>query len=517
MNVSEIFIRKPIATSLLMLAIAVFGILSYQALPVSDLPNVDFPTITVSASLPGANPETMANSVATPLERQFTSIAGVDSMISTNSLGNTSVTLQFDLNRDIDGAEVDVQTAIAACMPLLPPGMPNPPSFRKSNPGDSPILMLALTSPTLPMSKLNDYAETTIGQRISQVSGVAQVNTWGASKYAVRVQVDPDRLAAQKIGLNEVEQALQSWNVNLPTGTLYGSHTAFTVRATGQLMNAAEFRGLIVAWRNRTPVRLEQVANVEDSVEDDKNASMYYDKKGSRKAISLMVMKQPGANTIQTIDEVKRLLPVIQAQLPPAVQVKIRSDRSKTIRESFHDIQVTMIVTMALVILVIFLFLRNVSATLIPAMALPFSIVGTFGVMYVLDYSLDNLSLMAIILSVGFVVDDAIVMLENIVRHLERGEGAMESAFRGSREISFTIVSMTVSLAAVFIPVLFMSGLLGRLFREFAVTICVAILISGIVSITLTPMLCSRFLKHTKEPNWLKLHRTILRCHAPRL
>ena len=504
MNVSEIFIRKPIATSLLMLAIAVFGVLSYNALPVSDLPNVDFPTLTVSASLPGANPETMANSVATPLERQFTSIAGLDSMVSMNSLGSSSITLQFDLSRDIDGAEVDVETAIAACMPLLPAGMPNPPSFRKSNPGDYPILMFALSSPTLPMSKLNEYAQLNISQRISQVSGVAQVNVWGAAKYAVRVQVDPDKLAAQRIGLNEVDQALQAWNVNMPTGTLYGPHTAYTVQATGQLFDAASFRQVVIAWRNGTPVRLEQVANVIDGVEDDKNASMYYDKMGSRKAINLMVMKQPGANTIQTTDEIKRLLPVIQAQLPPSISLKIRSDRSKTIRESFHDIQVTMIITMVLVILVIFLFLRNTSATLIPAMALPFSIVGTFAVMYLLNYSLDNLSLMALILSVGFVVDDAIVMLENIVRHMERGEGAMESAFRGSREISFTIVSMTVSLAAVFIPVLFMAGLLGRLFREFAVTICVAILISGVVSITLTPMLCSLILRHSKGPNWLE-------------
>jgi len=502
MNVSEIFIRKPIATSLLMLAIAVFGVLSYSALPVSDLPNVDFPTLTITASLPGANPDTMASSVATPLERQFTSIAGLDSMISRNSLGSSEITLQFDLSRDMDGAEVDVETAIAACMPLLPPGMPNSPSFRKNNPGDFPILMLALSSPTLPLSTLDEYAETNIGQRISQVTGVAQVHTWGASKYAVRVQVDPDKLAAQKLGLNEIDQALQLWNVNMPTGTLYGPHRAFTVQATGQLFNAAAFQQIVVAYRNGSPVRLRDVANVIDSVEDDKNLSLFYDKSGSRRAISLMVMKQPGANTIQVIDDVKKLLPSIEAQLPPSVQVKIRSDRSKTIRAAFHDIQITMLATIGLVILVIFLFLRNTSATMIPAMALPFSIVGTFAVMYLLDYSLDNLSLMALILSVGFVVDDAIVMLENIVRHMERGEGPMESAFRGSREISFTIVSMTVSLAAVFIPVLFMAGLLGRLFREFAVTICVAILISGAVSITLTPMLCSRFLRHgSSKPN----------------
>jgi HAE1 family hydrophobic/amphiphilic exporter-1 len=504
MNVSEFFIRKPIATSLLMLAIAVFGVLSYQGLSVSDLPNVDFPSITVSASLPGANPETMANSVATPLERQFTSIAGVDSMISTNSMSSSMITLQFDLGRDIDGAAVDVQTAIAACMPLLPPGMPNPPSFRKSNPGDFPILMLALSSPTLPLTTLDEYAETTIAQRISQVPGVAQVHAWGAAKFAVRVQVDPEKLASAQVGLNEVDQALQAWNVNVPTGTLHGPHYAFPIQATGQLFNAEGFRGITVAWRNGRPLRLDQVANVIDSVEDDKNASMYYDKAGERAAINLMVMKQPGANTIETNDAIKRLLPSLQAQVPPSVQLRIRSDRAKTIREAFRDIKITMLVTMGLVILVIFLFLRNTSATMIPAMALPFSIVGTFAAMYLLNYSLDNLSLMALILSVGFVVDDAIVMLENVVRHMERGEGPMESAFRGSREISFTIVSMTISLAAVFIPVLFMAGLLGRLFREFAVTICAAILISGLVSITLTPMLCSRILRHTTKPNWLQ-------------
>ena len=504
MNFSEVFIRRPIATSLLMLAIALFGVLSYQALPVSDLPNVDFPSLSVSASLPGANPETMASSVATPLERQFTSIAGLDSMVSVNSLGSSQITLQFDLTRDIDGAEVDVETAIAACTPLLPPGMPNPPSFRKSNPADYPVMMIAVSSPTLPMWKLDEAAETTIAQRISQVSGVSQVMVWGSSKFAVRVQVDPEKLAANKIGLNEVETALQNWNVNIPTGTLYGPYQAYNVQATGQLMNADGFRSAVVAWRNGVPVRLGQVANVIDSVEEDKNTSMFFDKTGSRHAINLMVMKQPGANTIETTDQIKKLLPTLQAQVPPSVQLKIRSDRSKTIREAFHDIKITMAATMILVILVIFLFLRNASATMIPAMALPFSIVGTFAVMYLLNYSLDNYSLMALILCVGFVVDDAIVMLENVVRHLERGEGAMESAFRGSREISFTIVSMTISLAAVFIPVLFMSGLLGRLFREFAVTICVAILISGVVSITLTPMLCSRILRHTARPNWLQ-------------
>jgi HAE1 family hydrophobic/amphiphilic exporter-1 len=438
----------------------------------------------------------MANSVATPLERQFTSIAGLDSMVSVSSMGSTSITLQFALDREVDGAEVDVETAIAECMPLLPPGMPYPPSFHRSNPADYPILMLAVTSTTLPLWKLDEYAETTIAQRISMVSGVGQVSVWGTAKYAVHVQVDPDRLAAQRIGLNEVDQALQGWNVNIPTGTLNGRNRAYTVQASGQLMDAAGYRPMVVAWRNGAPVRLEHIANVIDSVEDERNLSMYYNREGGKRSISLMVMKQPGANTVETNNEIKRLLPFFQAQLPPSVQLIVRSDRAKTIREAFRDIQITMLATLAVVILVIFLFLRNGSATMIPAMALPFSIVGTFGVMYVLNFSLNNLSLMALLLSVGFVVDDAIVMLENIVRHMERGEGQMEAAYRGSREIGFTIVSMTTALAAVFIPVLFMGGLLGRLFREFAVTISAAILISGMVSITLTPMLCSRFLRH---------------------
>lgn len=502
MNVSEIFIRKPIATSLLMLAIALFGVLAYRALPVSDLPNVDFPTLTVSASLPGADPETMANSVATPLERQFTSIAGLDSMVSVNGTGSSSITMQFDLSREIDGASVDVETAIAEALPLLPPGIPAPPSFHKSNPADFPILMLALSSEAMPIWKLDDYAEATIAQRISMVNGVAQVMVWGAGKYAVRVQVDPNKLAAKQIGLNEVDQALQDWNVNTPTGTLYGPFQAFNIQASGQLMDASSFRPVVVAWRNGTPVRLEQVANVIDSVEEDKSASYMYTKAGGRRAINLMVMKQPGANTIETTDEIKRLLPFFQAQLPPAVKLVIRSDRSRNIREAFKDIQFTMAATLGLVILVIFLFLRNGSATMIPSMALPFSIVGTFSIMYLMDYTLDNLSLMALILSIGFVVDDAIVMLENIVRHMEKGEAPLEAALNGSREIGFTIVSMTLSLAAVFIPVLFMSGILGRLFREFAVTICAAILISGVVSITFTPMLCSRFLRHNTNPGW---------------
>jgi hydrophobe/amphiphile efflux-1 (HAE1) family protein len=499
MHPSATFINRPIATSLLMLGIAIFGVVAYRALPVADLPNVDYPTLNVSASLPGADPDTMASAVATPLERQFTGIAGVDSIISSNSTGNTNITLQFDPSRDIDSAAVDVQTAISEAMPLLPAGMPSPPSFRKSNPADRPIMFLGLTSDTLPLWQVDDFAERVLAQRISMVEGVAQVRVLGAQKFAVRVQVDPDKLAAKNIGLNEVSDALRSWNVNVPTGTLHGPATAYNVETTGQLFNAEEFKPVIIAWRNGAPVRLDEVAHVIDSVEDDKTASWYYENGQGVRAIHLMIMRQPGTNTIEVVDAVKRLLPSFEAQLPPAMKLVVRGDRSKNIRESFKDIQITMAVTLALVILVIFLFLRNTSATTIPALALPFSLLGAFAVMYVLNFSLDNLSLMALILSIGFVVDDAIVMLENIVRHIESGERPFQAALRGSREIGFTIVSMTLSLAAVFIPVLFMGGILGKLFREFAVTITVTILISGVVSISLTPMLCSRLLRARGE------------------
>jgi hydrophobic/amphiphilic exporter-1 (mainly G- bacteria), HAE1 family len=508
MNLSEIFIRRPIATSLLMAGIALFGIVAYRALPVSDLPQVDYPTLNVNASLPGADPGTMASSVASPLERQFTTIAGLDSMTSRSGSGGTNVTLQFDLNRDIDSATVDVQTAISAVMPLLPAGMPSAPSFRKNNPNDQPILMLNLTSNTLPLSALDDYAETMIAPRISMVSGVSQVQVQGAAKYAVRVQLDPDKLHAQRIGLNEVDAALQNWNVNLPTGQLFGAGATYNIQASGQLMNAAAFRPIVVAYRRGAPVRLEQVANVIDSVENVMNGSWFYNKPNGlegpplkRTAITLQVMRQPGSNTIEVTDNVRALLPSFVSQLPPSVQLTPRSDRSRTIRAAFKDVQITMLITLVLVVGVIFLFLHNGSATMIPALALPFSILGTFAVMQVLHFSLNNLSMMALILSIGFVVDDAIVMLENIVRHMENGESPLEAALKGSKEIGFTILTMTTSLAAVFIPILFMSGILGRLFREFAVTITTAILISGVVSVTLTPMLCSRFLRvvHSKK------------------
>jgi hydrophobic/amphiphilic exporter-1 (mainly G- bacteria), HAE1 family len=497
MNLSEIFIRRPIATSLVMLGIAVFGMVAYHALPVSDLPNVDFPTLNVSAGLPGGDPGTMASSVASPLERQFTTIAGLDEMTSSSQTGSSNVTLQFALERRIDSAAVDVQTAIAAVMPLLPAGMPSPPSFRKFNPADQPIMYLGLTSDMLPMNVLDDYAETLIAPRISMVNGVSQVQVQGAQKYAVRVQVDPQKLQSERVGLNEVNAALQNWNVNLPTGQLFGPDETFNIQAGGQLMNADAFRPLIVAYRNGAPLRLWQVANVIDDVEDNKNASWLYSSSGSQRSISLSIMRQPGSNTIEVTDAIRQLLPSFRASLPPSVHLAVRGDRSRNIREAFGDIQITMLATLALVVFVIFMFLHNGSATLIPALALPFSILGTFTVMQLMGFTLDNLSMMALILSIGFVVDDAIVMLENIVRHLERGAAPLQASLAGSREIGFTIVSMTVSLAAVFIPILFMSGILGRLFREFAVTIAAAILISGVVSVTLTPMLCSRFLRVT--------------------
>ena len=506
MNISEVFIRRPIATSLLMLAIALFGVIAYRALPVSDLPQVDYPTLNVNASLPGADPGTMASSVASPLERQFTTIAGLDSMVSRSSSGSTNITLQFDLDRDIDSATVDVQTAIAAVMPLLPAGMPSAPSFRKNNPNDQPIITINLTSNTLPLSVLDDYAETMIAPRISMVSGVSQVQVQGAAKYAVRVQLDPEKLHAQMIGINEIDQALQNWNVNLPTGQLFGPNATYNIKAAGQLMNADAFKPVIVTYRRGAPVRLEQVANVLDSVENVYNGNWFYSKDASgtprvQRSIMLQVMRQPGSNTIEVTDAVRKLLPTFEAQLPPSAHLTPRQDRSRTIRLAFTDIQVTMFATLLLVVGVIYLFLHNGSATLIPALALPFSILGTFAVMELLGFSLNNLSMMALILSIGFVVDDAIVMLENIVRHMESGEGPLEAALKGSKEIGFTILTMTTSLAAVFIPILFMSGILGRLFREFAVTITTAILISGVVSITLTPMLCSRFLRvvHSKR------------------
>ena len=491
MNISEIFIHRPVMTTLVMLAILVFGILGYTLLPVSDLPNVDFPTILVSASLPGASPETMASAVATPLEKQFSTIAGIDSMSSTNAQGNTQITLQFNLSRNIDAAAQDAQAMIAKAATQLPRDMPSPPSYQKVNPADQPILYMALSSPTLPLSDVNEYAETFIGQRVSMVNGVAQVQVFGSQKYAVRAQLDPKALSSRGIGIDEVANALAKGNVNLPTGTLYGTDKAFTVQATGQLTSANAFKPLIVAYRNGNPVRLNEIGNVIDSVENNKVASWY----NNKRAVILAIQRQPGTNTVEVVDSIKKLLPTFRAQMPASVNLNILYDRSVSIKESVDDVKFTLFLAICLVVLVIFLFLRNLSATVIPSMALPMSIVGTFAMMYLLGYSIDNLSLMALILAVGFVVDDAIVMLENIVRHMEKGESVLEAALNGSKEIAFTILSMTLSLVAVFVPVLFMGGILGRLLHEFAVTISIAILVSGFVSLSLTPMLCSRFLR----------------------
>jgi HAE1 family hydrophobic/amphiphilic exporter-1 len=501
MNIAEFFIRRPVMTVLVMFAILFFGMVGYRLLPVSDLPNVDFPTILVTANLPGASPETMASSVATPLERQFSTIAGLDSMTSTNALGITLITLQFNLSRNIDAAAQDVQAMITKASSQLPPDLPTPPSYQKVNPADQPILYLSLSSQTLPLSMVNDYADTFIAPRISMISGVAQVLIYGSQKFAVRIQLDPQALSTRGIGIDEVSGAVQKANVNLPTGTLWGTHQAVTVQATGQLMAAEAYRPLIVAYRNGSPVRLREIGKVINSVENNKTANWYNDSR----AIVLAIQRQPGTNTVEVVDSIRKLLPTFRAQMPAAIALSSLYDRSESIRDSVNDVKFTLFLSLCLVVLVIFLFLRNLSSTLIPSLVLPFSIVGTFSAMYLMNFSLDNLSLMALTLSVGFVVDDAIVMLENIVRHIEKREGVLEASLKGSREIGFTIISMTLSLVAVFIPVLFMGGILGRLLHEFALTISIAILVSGFVSLTLTPMLCSRFLR----PSHSELHSRI--------
>jgi HAE1 family hydrophobic/amphiphilic exporter-1 len=503
MNISEGFIRRPVMTTLVMAGILLFGIIAYRTLPVSDLPNVDYPTIVVSASLPGATPETMASAVATPLEKQFTTIPGVTSMTSTNRMGSAQVTLQFDLSRDIDAAAQDVQAAIASTQRQLPPGMPSPPSYRKVNPADQPILYIAITSPTLPLYELDEYAETMLAQQISMIKGVAQVQVNGAQEYAVRIQLDPNALASRGIGIDEVENAVDGANVNMPTGTLDGATRSYTIQATGQLQNAEAYKPIIVAYRNGRPVRLEELGKVLDSVRNDKTAAWFVGQRG----MVVSVQRQPGSNTVEVANAVKAILPAFREKLPASVDMQVLFDRSEGIRASVRDVKATLFIAIALVILVIFAFLRNTSATVIPSLALPLSLIGTFVVMWRLGFTLDNLSLMALTLSIGFVVDDAIVMLENIVRHMEMGEGPLEAALKGSREISFTIVSMTLSLVAVFIPILFMGGLLGRLFHEFALTIAMAILISGFVSLSLTPMLSSRWLRPPGEARHGRFYR----------
>ncbi|WP_419786178.1 efflux RND transporter permease subunit [Pseudodesulfovibrio sp.] len=495
MNPSALFVRRPVMTTLLMAAILVFGVMAYLRLPVSALPSVDFPTIEVQAQLSGANPETMASSVATPLEKQFSTIAGLDSMTSISNLGTTRITLQFNLERNIDDAALDVQSAITTALRKLPDDMTSTPSFRKVNPADSPILYLALSSPTMRLSDVNEYAENFMAQRISMVNGVAQVMVYGSQKYAVRIQLDPERLASMEMGVDEVAEAVRTGNVNLPVGTVAGPVREYIVRSNGKLMNAEDYKPLVVSWRNGSPVRLSDVADVFDSVEQIRRRNWYNGTPG----MVLAIQRQPGTNTVQVVDAVRSLLPSFQAQLPAAVKLNVLYDRSESIKASVEDVQFTLLLTVCLVIMVIFLFLRKVSATVIPSLALPMSVIGTFAVMYLCGFSLNNITLMALTLSVGFVVDDAIVMLENIVRHAEMGKTVLEAVLDGSREIAFTIISMTISLAAVFLPVLFMGGIVGRLFHEFAVTICAAILISGLVSLTLTPMLCHLILRDKKQ------------------
>ena len=491
MNISEFCIRRPVFTTLLTLSLIVGGIAGYKSLAVAALPSVDFPTIQVTATLPGASPETMASSVATPLERQFSTIAGISSMTSTSFLGSTQITLQFDLGRDIDGAALDVQTAIAATQRKLPPEMTSPPSFRKVNPADQPILFIAVSSDTLPISQVNEYADTMMAERISTLPGVAQVVIYGAQKYAVRVQADPKALAAHDMSFAELKDAIAGAASNAPVGIISGAKQLFNLKVSGQPEDAAGFRPLVVTWRNGAPVRLQDIAEIKDSVEDTRSIGNI----NGKKSVVIAIQRQPDANTIEVVERVRALLPLFRTQLPPSIELTPMFDRSVSVRNSVDDVQFTLKLAVALVVLVIFLFLRKLSATLIPAVAVPLSIVATYGAMALLGFSINNVSLLALTLCVGFVVDDAIVMLENIVRHIEKGMKPFDAALKGAREVGFTIVSMTISLVAVFIPVLFMGGIVGRLFREFAVTISVAILVSGFISLTLTPMLCSRWLK----------------------
>ena len=499
MNISESFIRRPVMTILVMAALVIFGLFGYATLPISELPNVDFPTIAVSASLPGADPETMASAVATPLESQFSTIAGISSMDSSSTQGSTSITITFDLDRNLDGAAQDVQAAISAAQRQLPQRMPTPPTMRKVNPSDSPIIYLSLGSSTLPLQEVDKYAETLLARQLSTLEGVAQVNVYGSQKFAVRIQADPSELAVRGIGIDQVANAADAANPNIPTGTLNGSRQTVVLHSSGQMMDAAQFGQQIIAYKNGAPVRIKDVARVLDSVENKYTASWY----NGHRAIVLAIQRQPGSNTIAVVNGVRSVLPRFLAQLPASLSLNVLYDRSQSIRASVDDVQFTLLLAAVLVVGVIFVFLRTLSATIIPSLALPIAIIGTFAGMSYLGYSLDNLSLLALTLSVGFVVDDAIVMLENIVRHIEDGEEPFQAALNGSREIWFTILSMTASLAAVFIPLVFMGGIIGRLLHEFAVTILLTIVFSGIVSVTLTPMLCARTLKpeHKRRHN----------------
>ncbi|MGZ8267850.1 MAG: efflux RND transporter permease subunit, partial [Burkholderiales bacterium] len=494
MHISRIFIERPIATSVLVSAIIIFGLFAFRALPVNDLPNVDFPTISVTAELPGANPEVMASSVATPLERQFSQIAGVETMNSVNTTGRTRITLVFSLERQIDAAAQDVQTAISQAMRRLPEGI-DPPTLRKVNPADAPILFLALTAKTVPMQQLDDFADTQIAQRLSMISGVSQVLIFGSQRYAIRVYLDPEALSKRGLGLDKVVSAIQNANSNLPAGVLQGTTRNFTVKSSGKLVRAANFNELIVAYQDGMPVRLSDIGRAEDSIENVKVKSWL----NEERAIALAVYRQPGSNTVEVVKRIRAVFPSIEAEAPPGVRLHIVNNRAEFIQASIDEVEFHLLLSVALVVLVILAFLRNARSTLITALILPTSVIGSFAAMYALGYSMNNLSLMAIILAVGFVVDDAIVVLENITRHMEMGKDRLRASFEGSKEIGFTVLSMTISLAAVFIPILFMQGMLGRLFREFAVTVGVAVLISGIVSLSMTPMLCSLLLKPTHQ------------------
>ena len=503
MNVSELCIRRPVMTTLIMLSFVIFGTFAFKQLPVAALPNVDFPTISVYATLPGASPETMASSVAAPLERQFATISGITSMTSSSSIGSTQIVMQFSLDRNIDGAALDVQSAISTAARKLPPELPEPPSFRKVNPGDFPVLFLSVNSPTLPLTAVNDYAETVLQQQISQLPGVSQVQIFGIQRFAVRIHVDPDAVAARGLTLDDVKNAVSAANSNTPVGEMRGDKQRLTLETDGQLLHAADYLNIVIAMRNGQPIRLKDVGVAVDGIENDQNAAWL----NKTRAITVAVYRQSDANTIDVVDTIRNHLPGYQAQLPPSVKLVPLLDRSVPIREAVQDVEKSLGIAIVLVIIVIFLFLKRVSATVIPALALPISLVGTFAAMYVLGYSIDNISLLALTLSVGFVVDDAIVMLENIVRHIEEGEKPFVAALKGSREIGFTILSITMSLVAVFIPVFFMGGVVGRVFREFAGTISVAILVSGLVSLTLTPMVCARVLRperHGAEANWFE-------------
>ncbi len=491
MNISEVCIRRPVLTTLMTASLIVFGAFGYRLLPVAALPAVDFPTIQITATLPGASPETMAASVASPIERQLSTIAGISSMTSSSSLGSSQITIQFDLGRNIDGASLDVQTALAVAQRRLPVEMTTPPFFRKVNPGDFPVLYVSMRSDTMPLSAVDDYAETVLAPQISQLPGIAQVLVYGAQKFAVRVQVDPVAAASRNLSLDDIRTVVAKANSSAPVGTLQGKTQAVTLLATGAMAHAADYRDVVVAYRNGAPIKLNQVARVIDSVENDKIATWFNDSR----AIVLAIQRQPDANTVEVVDMVREKLPAMRAQIPPAISMTPLFDRSLSIRAAVANVQETLAIAICLVIMVIFLFLRKVSATIIPALAVPVSLVGTCAAMYAFGFSINNMTLLALTLSVGFVVDDAIVMLENIVRHIEGGMRPFEAALKGSREIGFTIVSITFSLIAVFIPVLLMGGMVGRVFREFAVSISVAIIVSGFVSLTLTPMLCARVLK----------------------